>query len=334
MNPIVSPDKLIPLVVGYRRAIPLIWAFLGGLAFLLAFSCVGAETSPPVGSWWDAQGKSVTDDKALDRFRNANVILLGEVHDSEPIHRRQVELIDELEGPIVLALEQLDLGGEGKIGRLNSENFENARARARAGGFDFDGWGWEHYGPLFDWATESQVPLWPLNLSREKAMAVAMANDTGWRDQLGDDALAWIDQIAPNLSLPDAQQRGLVEILEQSHCQEIPSDMSSRMVRAQVARDVLMANAIVGAREAYPKHQIVAVMGNQHARLDRGVGYWLGLVAEKSRPEVLSVAMVPLNHLSASEAPDSDDAFDLRLVMPKVDRPNPCAQVREPDKGD
>lgn len=327
MDPMASPGKLTPVVVRFRRMVSRIVPLLCGLAVLLAFSCARAEASTLVGSWWDLQGQSVTDDQALDRLRDAPVILLGEVHDSQPIHRRQIELLNALNAPLVLALEQLDLGGDGEIDRLNAESFENGRARAQAGGFDFDGWGWEHYGPLFDWATERRVPLWPLNLSREKAMAVAMADGAGWRAELDADALAWVDEIAPELSLPTEQQRGLVEVLEQSHCQEIPADMSSRMVRAQVARDVLMAKAIMAAREAYPDRQIIAVMGNQHARLDRGVGYWLAQVAGKTRLDVMSVGMVPINHLS--DTPGPDDAFDLRLIMPEVSREDPCAPAGE-----
>ncbi len=332
MEPMASPDNLTPFVVRHRRTIPRIATLLGGLAVLLAFSCTRAETSTLVGSWWDAQGQSVTEKQALDCLRDAPVILLGEVHDSPPIHRRQLELLDAFNGPVLLALEQLDLGGDGRIERLNDESFQNGRARAQAVGFDQDGWGWDHYGPLFDWATERRAPLWPLNLSREKAMAVAMADGTGWLDELDANARAWVDEIAPELSLPTEQQRGLVEVLEQSHCQEIPSAMSSRMVRAQVARDVLMAKAIMGARKAYPDHQIVAVMGNEHARLDRGVGYWLAQLAEEARLDVMSIGMVPINQLS--DAAGLDDAFDLRVVMPAVDRPDPCAQARESRKGE
>ncbi len=326
MEPTAAPDNLTPRLASHRRMAPLIATLLGGVAVLLVFSCARAETSTLVGSWWDAKGQSVTENRALDRLRDAPVILLGEVHDSQPIHRRQVELLDAFEGPVLLALEQLDLGGNGRmIEQLNAESYANGRARAEAGGFDFNGWGWDHYGPLFDWATNYQVPLWPLNLSREKAMAVAMADGNGWRGEFDEDARAWIDEIAPDLSLPTEQQRRLVDVLEQSHCHEIPSAMSSLMVRAQVARDVLMAKAIMRARESYPKHKTVAVMGNQHARQDRGVKYWLGQVAEKRRPDVLSVAMVPINHLRDSNTPDPDDAFDLRLIMPAVDRPDPCA---------
>lgn len=326
MDLMAPPDKWTPLVVRYPRSIRRIGMLLTGLALLLAITGTrAADTSMLVGSWWDAQGQRVADDQALERLRDAPVILLGEVHDSQVIHRRQIELIEALNGPFVLALEQLDRGDDGQIAHLNEGEFQNGRARAQAGGFDFDGWGWGHYGPLFDWATERRVPLWPLNLSREKAMAVAKADGTGWRDVMDSDALAWIDAMAPKLSLPDEHQRALVDVLEQSHCQEIPPAMSSRMVRAQVARDVLMAEAIMAARDAYPSHRIVAVMGNQHVRLDRGVGYWLARAAEKERPEVTSIAMVPINHLSGS--PDPDGAYDLRLIMPEVTRDNPCAST-------
>lgn len=222
-------------------------------------------------------------------------------------------------------MEQLDRRGEGEIARMNDNALVDGRKRAEAGGFDFDGWGWDQYGRLFDWAAQDQAPLWPLNLSRDRAMAVAMADGDQWRDQMDSGTLAWIDNLSPSLSLPDDQQDELIDVLERSHCQEIPSSMSSRMLRAQVARDLVMAEAIMAARDAHPDHRVVAVMGNQHARLDRGVGHWLSRLGEDERPVIMSVGMVPINHLGANPGPD--DAFDLMWVAPEVVRDDPCAAM-------
>lgn len=305
------------------------WGLVPLLTLLAAFSGARAETPlVEVGGWWDAQGERVVEDQVMDQLDRADVILLGEVHDSDAIHRRQVELLSTLNSadrPVVLAMEQLDRRGEGEIGRMNDDSLVEGRERAEAGGFDFDGWGWDQYGRLFEWAAQHQAPLWPLNLSRDKAMAVAMADGDGWRDQMDSGTLAWIDNLAPSLSLPDEQQNDLLDVLESSHCQEVSSSMSNRMLRAQVARDLVMAESIMAARDAHPDHRVVAVMGNQHARFDRGVGYWLSRLAEDERPVIMSVGMVPINHLDANPGPD--DAFDLMWIAPEVKRDDPCAAV-------
>ncbi|MFP4251316.1 MAG: ChaN family lipoprotein [Guyparkeria sp.] len=296
-------------------------------ASLLLTMCFSAcAESIEVGSWWNGQGDSIAESKALSRLNGASVILLGEVHDSPETHRRQLELLKALDGPVVLGLEQLDRAGADRVDRLNGETFASGRARAEAGDFDVEGWGWEHYGPLFDWAWQNRTPLWPLNLSREKAMAVAMAEGDDWRESLDPTTSAWIERWAPDLSLPDDEQGELVEVLERSHCREIPDAMARRMVRAQVARDLVMAEAIMASREAYPSYRVVAVMGNQHARLDRGVGYWLDRVVE-GNPDVLSVGMLPIDQMDVK--PGAGDAYDLILIVPPISRDDPCATERD-----
>lgn len=305
---------------------------LVGIATLVAVAGARAGETVETGSWWDAKGQRIADDEALSRLDQADVILLGEVHDSPETHERQLELLEALDGRVLLGLEQLDRGGEDRLDRLNRTSHPDGRARAEAGGFDFEGWGWRRYGGLFDWATANGAPIWPLNLSREKAMAVAMADGEGWRDRMDAEALAWIDELAPDLSLPESEEDKLVDLLERSHCREIPASMSGRMVRAQVARDVVMAGSLMAARKAYPSHRIVAVMGNQHARIDRGVGHWLLKAPQEDRSEIVSVGMIPVNHLDddrPSDALGPDDAFELRLVMPEVTREDPCAAPEE-----
>lgn len=310
---------------GFRGVLAVIAILLLGLP--------GARAADPVmevGAWLDARGERLAEDRVMERLVGAEVILLGEVHDSQPIHRRQVELLDALDGadrPVVLAMEQLDRRGGGEVGGMNDDSLADGRARAEAGGFDFDSWGWHQYGRLFDWAARHEVPLWPLNLSRDKAMAVAMADGDEWRDRLDDRTLGWIDALAPTLSLPDDEQEALIDVLERSHCRTIPDAMSRRLARAQVARDLVMAEAITAARETYPDHRVVAVMGNQHARLDRGVGYWLSTLPEAVRPALVAVGMVPINHFDGMR--EAAPAFDLTWIAPEVIREAPCAAAGE-----
>lgn len=277
-----------------------------------------------VGDWLDPKGKTLTKQNAVSRIEQADVVLLGEVHDSADIHRRQVGLLEALsEQPMVLALEQLDLEHLGALVAAQAGNGEiEARALAKIGGFDEEGWGWDHYGPLFELAVKNGWPVRPLNLSRQKAMAIARA-EKDWLEPLSLTQQEVLSSRAPELALPEALQDDLLDTLIGAHCQEMERYLARRIARAQVARDVLMADAIVRMREAFPGRRIVAIMGNQHARLDRGVGYWLEQMDASPDGAILSVAMVPVNSTpSANEV----EAYHLRQLVKPIHRASPCVE--------
>lgn len=275
-----------------------------------------------VGDWLDAQGELLTERAAVTQTVDADVVLLGEVHDSADIHRRQIALLKALSSqPMVLALEQLDLENwDALVSKQASNAGVDAHALAEAGGFDEEGWGWEHYGPLFELAVENEWLVRPLNLSRQKAMAIAMAEED-WPEALPLEQQEVLNSRAPELALPEAKQDDLLDTLIGAHCQDMERGLARRIARAQVARDILMADAIVRMREAFPRRRVVAIMGNQHARLDRGVGYWLEQMDASPDGTILSVAMVPVNSTSSV---NEVGAYHLRLLTEPVNRPSPC----------
>lgn len=300
------------------------WLFVGfAVALLLAEVDATASESVSVGEWVDARGEVVPETWVLDRLRQADVALLGEVHDGKAIHRKQRELLRRIDRPVVLAMEQLDRASAGSRLVLNEQAGSlSARERARKWGFDFDGWGWDQYGELFELATARGWPLWPMNLSRERAFAVARAGDSDWRQQLSAADAAEIKRLSPELSLPEERQKQLLADLQDAHCGRMPPAHLGGMARAQVARDVLMASALVDARGEYPGHLVVAVMGNQHARKDRGAGYWLTRAAGNKPARLVSVGMLPIDSfddLSAAVGP-----FDFVWISEPIERESPC----------
>ena len=266
-----------------------------GIAAVLAGCVTGGPRAVEPGQWFDANGVPVSESEVLSRAAEADILLLGEVHDSASVHRKQVAILRELDGPVVLGLEQLDLGeADGSVINAVPSSL-SPRERAERGGFDFDGWGWANYAGLFELATSRDWPLWPLNLSRQKAIAVAMAGDEGWREHLTPGEIAAIEQIGPTLTLPNPAQASLVRDLEQTHGGQMGADAARAMSRAQIARDILMADALVRAMSRYPAHRVVGVMGNQHARRDRGVAYWLDRPELKTTNTVMAVGMLPVD---------------------------------------
>lgn len=279
--------------------------------------------------WVDRRGEPVAEAAVLERLERSDIILLGEVHDSADIHARQVELLESLgNSPLVLALEQLDLDRKAELSAEDGVVHVDGRELAEAAGFDDSGWGWEHYGAIFSLAARQGWPLRPINLSREAAREIA--RDSGdWRLALTAEQVDVLDAFAPGLSLPQRHQEALVADLIEVHCGDLDRSFARRIARAQVARDVLMADAILATREEFPGRQIVAIMGNQHARLDRGAGYWIEqMVTDRmpaSRPTTISVGMLPLGKEKAEGLMGRvGDQYDLRLPTEAVDRPPNC----------
>ena len=323
MTPTVSP-------LPFFRATPPLGYVMAGMAMLW----LGTGPVSASDGWMDRRGGTVDQAAVLERLERADIILLGEVHDSQEIHETQVELLEALgDGPLVLALEQLDLEHHARLVAADRRKHADGRLLAESGRFDADGWGWEHYDDLFSLAAERGWPVRPINLSRESAREFAREGD-GWRLVLDDEQVEVIETLAPDLSLPDSLHDALVSDLIEVHCGDLDAGFAERIVRAQVARDILMADAILAARDEFPERPVVAVMGNQHARLDRGVGYWIGqILSERSdadHPVLISVGMLPVDEAQADEVKgSSSDQHHLRLLTPPVDRPPHC----DPDNG-
>jgi len=307
----------------------LLVTLIAGLSWSLSTNLAASERLH-IGEWYDSQGRPVAESQLRDRLNEVDTLLLGEVHDARDVHRKQLELLEAVGQPVVLALEQLDLAAAdpGAIGHGDLSGTPSARERAEQAGFDADGWGWEHYGGLFELATRQHWPLWGINLPRDQAMAVARSQEADWQHRLDANHLKVIKRVSPDLSLPSPQQESLLADLKTAHCGRVSGDLLAGMLRAQVARDILMANALADAHRAYPGHLIVGVMGNQHARVDRGVGYWLSRPDGADAGEVLSIGMLPIDTIDqlSKAAAAYGFAWDFVWIAPAVERDIDCGR--------
>ena len=297
-------------------------AALAAVVVILPGCALTAPGSVAVGQWVNDRGEVVPESVVMARLQASDIALLGEVHDSEDIHRKQQAVLNAVDGPVVLAMEQLDLG-EGHAAAMNADiDSQNARERAASGGFDFDGWGWNHYQGLFELATSRRWPLWPLNLPRSQAIAVAMAPEADWRDRLRRADIEAIERVSPRLELPSIAQASLINDMQQAHCGQMGREAARGMARAQVARDILMADALIRAHDERPGHRVVAVMGNQHARLDRGVGYWLEQSDRQEADDVVALGMWPINAVGSLSA--ITGAYDFVWIADPIERKAAC----------
>lgn len=248
------------------------------LPFVLAAPAWGGEIQPA----------------ALDTLPEAEVYVLGEVHDNAQHHLNQARAVAAIK-PAAVVWEML--GAD-----------KGALVLPGAGMADLDaalGWtdsGWPEfsmYYPIFAAAGAAQhfgadVPRDAL----KRAMAGAVEIEGFGLDQ---------PLSAQAQAAAEAEQA-------QVHCGALPAEMLPGMVAAQRLRDAALAQAAVRAMDQ-TGGPVVVITGWGHARRDTGV------------PAVLAQAAPGLRVLSLGQVegdPGPDAPFDLWITSPTRQGDNPC----------
>jgi uncharacterized iron-regulated protein len=239
------------------------------------------------------------------------------VHDNATQHALRAEALRRLLAsgarPAV-AFEQFD--------RDRQQDLENARIEAlspgtgrvdhliaRAGA---SGWSWNFYRPYLQLAIDYGLPIVAANLSRSDAMRVA---------QQGFGAVFDVQRPAdqPLEQLPDwfvTEHQRAVDI---GHCKLVPGSMLPSLARAQIARDLTLAQAI----RPYTGRGVVLLSGNGHVRNDIGVPYFL-TAAERAR--TVTIGLLESDDIDAGTIAMH---FDVVMLTPAQTRADPCAALRK-----
>lgn len=268
------------------------------LALALALPARAAEITP----------------EALDALPQADVILLGEVHDNPAHHLNQARAVAALR-PKALVFEMLTPEAAAAAPADRSD----ATALGRALGWDGSGWpDFALYHPIFAAAPEARLygAEWPRDQVRR-------AVTEGAAVVFGPEAARYgLDR-----PLPAAEQRAREDEQFQAHCGAMPADLMAGMVQAQRLRDAALARAVVQAVEE-TGGPVVVIAGGGHVRRDWGVPAVLAQAAPGLR--LLSVGQLeaaPDAEPATAPATASDPAppYDLWLITPPEPRDDPCA---------
>lgn len=215
-------------------------------------------------------GQSLSQPELLARLRQADFLLLGEIHDSPLHHRIRAELITALGTRAVLA-EHLDRGR-----RFHADNSEPIQAGLESAGFDTKAWQWPVHEPLFGGLARAGIDVIGANLPRDQA-----------RDVVRSGSSALPADVAATLAagpLSDTATQALDADLLDSHCGQLPANRVPAMRLAQRARDGAMAAELMHLAE----RPAILVAGNGHVRSDYGVPQLLARLKPEAR--VVSVA--------------------------------------------
>jgi len=239
----------------------------------------------------------------LDTSPQADVVILGEVHDNPLHHAHQAQAVRTLK-PTALVFEMLT---RAQAGRVLAQNRANAEQLAELLEWEKRGWPeFDMYFPIFTAAPDAAI--FGGALERDvvrravKDGAAAVFGPASARFEL-DHPLGEDEQ--------SAREAGQMA----AHCNALPERLLSGMVEAQRLRDAAMAEAVLEAL-AQTGGPVAVITGTGHARKDWGVPAAL----HRAAPDVRVFA------LGQSENDDLPASlFDEVIVTVPVEREDPCA---------
>lgn len=303
-------DTIVGVAAGSEPATPRRrprWQRLTSTIAALALAACSALPGQPGG----AQDGAALPPAAFD----ADLLLIGEVHDNAMQHRMRLRWLEQLaeRRRIVIALEQLDAVNQGALDRARAADPaaaargdalpQRARRVAEAAGFDFRGWHWEYYRLVIELALRRDLPLVAANLSRSETSDVARGRAPAAREPAGWSA---------------SDERALEDSIRRGHCGLLPESLIAPMAAAQRSRDARLARSVADAHRASGL-PVVLLAGNGHVRRDIGVPRYLAELAPHAR--VFGIGL-----LEAGEAtPAPFDAAEVTTAAPRED---PCNALR------
>jgi uncharacterized iron-regulated protein len=287
---------------------------LAWIALLFVTGCASVAPERP-GVIIGPGGAVLSEPELAAALEQAQIVVLGEVHDNRIHHARQARLVRQLR-PQGIAFEMVPgASEEGIQAFLAQGGGRGAIGPAIGWGRRAFGWpDWEMYAPIFEAAPMAYVAgggvaRADLRAAREGGAALAYGAGAG---DLGLDN-----------PLDAAVQIEIEDEMIAAHCNKLPRPAAVGMVEAQRLRDARFAAAALRALSRGGGRRAVLITGNGHARNDRGVPAYLRLT--KPEVTVLSVGMIEL-------APGADPAaaaeglpFDYIWMSDPAKRADPCA---------
>jgi uncharacterized iron-regulated protein len=254
----------------------------------------------------------------VEKARDADVVVLGEIHDNQEHHSNQATIVAALE-PAALVFEMIPQAREAEFNALREAGADRA---ALAEALDWDASGWPDfagYAEIMEAAPRAQVFG-----AGQAPEAVRLAVAEGAAEAFGPDAAIYgLDR-----PLDQADQASREAGLLAAHCGEMPVDALPGMVEAQRFRDAGLADATLWARIMTGDGQVVVIAGSAHADKTGGAPAMIALADPEAR-------VVALGQFETGAAPgdETEGAFDaVLLAPPPTDRGDPCAALRAPEE--
>ena len=245
----------------------------------------------------------------IETARDADIVVLGEVHDNPEHHQVQAEVVAAL-APAALVFEMIPQEREAEVNELRAAGAGRA-ALAEALDWAESGWpDFAFYAEIMEAAPEAQVFG-----AGQPSADVSRAALEGAAGVFGPDASIY----GLDLQLDPAEEAFREAEQAEAHCDALPPEVLPGMVEAQRFRDAGLADATLWARTITGGGQVAVITGSGHADKVRGMPAMIAL----AEPEA---SVVSLGQFETGAAPPED--YDAVLLAPAPSRADPCLALK------
>ena len=243
-------------------------------------------------------------------IHNADIILLGEIHDNFFQHRVRADLISKIQSKdFAIVSEHLVFGSEITYSGSLLEDLETV-------GFNKKAWSWPTHEVLYKKFEELSLPVFGGNLSEKDINNIYAGRGFSQSDTL--------IPIVKRSVLDSQSKDKLLNDLVLGHCGVVEEGLLSFMYKVQRHRDASIAYI---ASKVAPA---IVIAGNGHVRRDYGVPQILKKMNPNS--DIISIAFLEIDKLS--KMTDSlikklfkDADTDYIWLTESVSRVDPCEKL-------
>lgn len=259
----------------------------------------------------------------LQDLAAANVVYLGETHDSLEDHQAQLEIIQQLyqkNSKVAIALEMFQRPFQKAIddylaGKLTETELVTQTEYEQRWGFP-----WDYYAPILRFAKNNKLPVLALNTPSEISRKVARSG----LESLTPEEKQWIPPVA-DIRTDNAEYRQMLLEVFQQHLDRGHgnSDRLERFFLAQVLWDETMAETISQFMANSPNYQVIVLAGKGHVVYGYGIP---NRVARRLRNRPLVQRSILLNYSEEISSPTDKAIAD--YFWTTTDSANQCNSPR------
>ncbi|MBV6623537.1 MAG: ChaN family lipoprotein [Rivularia sp. (in: Bacteria)] len=248
-----------------------LFALSVGIFFLLSCSSYAEPTTNSCATQFSESQCVDNLNKVLPELKKADVVYLGETHDSAKDHQNQLKVIQELyknNKKIAIGMEMFQRPFQETIdkyiaGKITEAEFVKSSEYKERWGFD-----WELYAPILRFAKENKIPVLALNTPSEISRKVAK----GGLEKLTDAEREWIPPVTEiNLDNIPYRQMILKAFEQHQRAGHGNSDSANRFFLAQVLWDETMADTIAKFIQTNQNYQVIVLAGQGHIVYGYGI---------------------------------------------------------------
>lgn len=250
-----------------KRQIAKVCAWSLGIFFLCTTPTYAESPSTPL----QQEQQQLTQQQILQELVKANVVYLGETHNSPEDHKAQLEILQALhqQNPkIAIAMEMFQRPFQDVLDQYLAGKITEAQLVEQS---EYDkrwGFPWEYYAPILRLAKVNQLPVLALNTPTEVTRKVARSG----LESLTTDERRYIPPFS-EVRTDNADYRKMAQEVYEQHHQAGHGNSTSfeRFFTAQVLWDETMAEKIAQFVKANPGYQVVVLAGKSHIVYGYGI---------------------------------------------------------------